>query len=240
MGADADRDRGLGQLAPTYKVGPRRIVRSDGRCGSTILFDMAADESFFSNDALEAEKAVLRERMRSIRNTISPEKRRSEAERVANAGLPFPHDPALVIGGHYPTVREFDSLPLLARLFADGSPVALPTVIGEGPLVFRRWSIGEALVKGPRSIMEPASGDILFPSVLLIPLMAFDAQGYRLGYGGGHYDRTLEALRQGGTILAIGLAFDEQEVAQLPVAAHDQRLDWILTPSGARRFADKT
>jgi len=122
----------------------------------------------------------------------------------------------------------------LRRLAANGWTLALPVVTGAAPLIFRAWTFGAALIAGERGISQPAAGAILRPALLLVPLLAFDAHGRRLGYGGGHYDRTLEALRRDGTVTAIGLAFDAQEVAQIPAGPHDQRLDWILTPSGAR------
>ncbi len=199
---------------------------------------MRDEDSSLPPDPLSAEKAELRKLARATRNAISPEQRRADADRVAQGGLPVSLEASHAIGGHYPTVREFDCLPLLARLSSEGHTVALPAVDGDAPLIFRRWSAGEPLVKGPMNIMEPASGDIISPSVLLLPLLAFDARGYRLGYGGGHYDRTLEMLRREGEVIAIGLAFDEQEVAQLPTGPHDQRLDWIVTPSRRLRFGE--
>ena len=160
----------------------------------------------------------------------------SDALRLAALPLPFLGEAPGIVAGYHPTAREFDCLPLMQRLARDGWTLALPVVIGEAPLVFHRWSFGEPLVRGQRGMMQPAGGEIVRPALLLIPLLAFDARGYRLGYGGGHYDRTLDALRRQGRALAIGVAFDAQEVAQLPVGPHDQRLDWMLTPSGAKRF----
>jgi 5-formyltetrahydrofolate cyclo-ligase len=200
---------------------------------------MAADSANKPAAPLDAEKAQFRARAREIRNAISEQQRRADGEKVAAAGLPHNFADPGIVGGYFPTPREFDCLPLLAHLGAEGWTVALPAIAGDGPLVFRRWTSGESLIKGPRSIMEPAGGEIVRPSVLIIPMLAFDATGARLGYGGGHYDRTLEALRRDGTVTAIGLAFDEQEMAQLPTGPHDQRLDVILTPSGARRLEEQ-
>jgi 5-formyltetrahydrofolate cyclo-ligase len=197
---------------------------------------MAAENAFDPTADLDAEKARLRQCARDVRNAIPPKQRKAAAELVEAAGLPSAIGGPGIVAGYFPTPREFDCLPLLQRLARDGWTVTLPAVAGDVPLVFRRWSTGEALIKGPRSIMEPAGGEILRPDVLIMPLLAFDRAGARLGYGGGHYDRTLQALRAEGPIIAIGLAFDEQEMAQLPADAHDQRLDYILTPSGARRF----
>jgi 5-formyltetrahydrofolate cyclo-ligase len=220
---------------PTYRVGPRRIVRSDGQRGSTS-YTMVSSDISSSPDPLDAQKHELRRRARLIRNAISPEQRAVDAQRVAERCMPIFPDPPRIVSAYYPTAKEFDSRPLLQRLTAEGCTLALPAVMGDAPLIFRRWSPGEPLTRGQRGIMEPISGEILRPALLLIPLLAFDARGYRLGYGGGHYDRTLPSLRRDDPVIAVGLAFDEQEMAQLPVGPHDQLLDWILTPSGARRF----
>ena len=83
----------------------------------------------------------------------------------------------------------------------------------------------------------PAEGAWIEPEVLIVPLLAFDARGYRLGYGGGFYDRTLEGLRARGPVLAVGFAFDAQEVAEVPTEPTDQRLDAVVTESGVRLFA---
>jgi 5-formyltetrahydrofolate cyclo-ligase len=197
---------------------------------------MASSDISASPDPLDAQKHELRRRARAIRNAISPEQRAADAARVADAGLPASLGAPGILAAYYPTAREFDPLPLLARLAGEGWTLALPVVTGDAPLIFRRWSLGAPLTRGQRGIMEPEGGETLRPALLLVPLLAFDARGYRLGYGGGHYDRTLEALRRDGPATALGLAFDEQEMAQLHVGPHDQRLDWILTPSGARRF----
>jgi 5-formyltetrahydrofolate cyclo-ligase len=188
------------------------------------------------SDPLDAQKTALRDTARRARNAVTPAERSADAARLAQSPLPFATTPPGIIGGYHPTAREFDCLPLMERLAREGWTLALPAVLGDAPLLFRRWRFGEPLIRGQRGIMQPTAGEIVRPALLLIPLLAFDARGYRLGYGGGHYDRTLEALRAEAPMLAVGVAFDAQEVAQLPVGPHDQRLDWLLTPSGARRF----
>jgi 5-formyltetrahydrofolate cyclo-ligase len=197
---------------------------------------MASSDISSCPDPLAAQKDELRRRARLVRNAIPPERRAADAQRVADADLQASLGAPGILAAYYPTAKEFDPLPLLRRLTGEGWMLALPVVTGEAPLVFRRWSLGAPLTRGQRGMMEPDGGEILRPALLLGPLLAFDARGYRLGYGGGHYDRTLEALRRDGPAVALGLAFDEQEVAQLHVGPHDQRLDWVLTPSGARRF----
>ncbi len=143
------------------------------------------------------------------------------------------------VAGYLPVGDEFDVLPLLEAAVGYGLPVALPFVPGKGePLVFRAWSPGEALVEGALGIPVPPPGaTVLIPSLLLVPMLAFDDAGYRLGYGGGFYDRSLSLLRtkQPGT-LAVGVAFAAQQVETVPRNNLDEPLDWIVTEEGARAF----
>jgi 5-formyltetrahydrofolate cyclo-ligase len=146
-----------------------------------------------------------------------------------------------VVAGYYPVRGEFDCLPLLAHLAASGWHTALPAVPAEdGPLEFRAWTPGTPLVSGKFRIPEPAADSLVVrPTVVLAPLLAFDAAGHRLGYGRGYYDRTIAQLRSIGAVAAIGLAFEEQEVSKVPAEQHDERLDWILSPSGARPISGR-
>ena len=99
--------------------------------------------------------------------------------------------------------------------------------------MFRAWTPGDAMDSGVWGIAEPkADKPALDPDILLMPLLAFDRQGWRLGYGGGFYDRTLQGLRARKAVVAVGLGYDEQEVDAVPHLDYDQRLDWVLTPSG--------
>ena len=140
-----------------------------------------------------------------------------------------------VVSGYWPMRSEVDPRPALAALHARGHPLCLPVVVGAGqPLRFRAWRPGDALVAGGFGTQVPDAGRAeRVPRLLLVPLLAFDRAGYRLGYGGGFYDRTLRALRQGGDVLAVGLAFAAQEVAAVPHDATDARLDWIVTETAA-------
>ena len=142
------------------------------------------------------------------------------------------HDlPAGPVSGFVPIRREIDPMPLLAWLRATGRKSVLPIVgARDAPLVFRVWTPGDEMDVGPYGIEEPkASADRMDPVVLLVPMLAFDRLGFRLGYGGGYYDRTLAALRAQGKITAVGIAYSAQEVDAVPVAEYDQPLDWIVT-----------
>lgn len=136
------------------------------------------------------------------------------------------------LAGYMPMRTEIDPLPAMA---AHAGPVGVPVILGNGqPLRFREWTPGCALVEGAFKAMIPAEGAWMDPEILIVPLLAFDAAGYRLGYGGGFYDRTLEGLRARGPVLAVGFAFSAQEVAQVPVEPVDQPLDLIVTELGVR------
>jgi 5-formyltetrahydrofolate cyclo-ligase len=151
------------------------------------------------------------------------------------------------VSGYWPLEGELDVRPLLTQIHGGGHAIGLPVVIGKAkPLLFRRWSPGAVLVQGGFKVMTPPEGaPEIEPDVLLVPLLAFDRAGYRLGYGGGFYDRTLEMRRRqahargpdsGHPVLAIGIAFAAQETESLPLGPFDQKLDWIVTEAWARKF----
>jgi len=135
-----------------------------------------------------------------------------------------------VLSGYMPMRTEIDPLPAMA---AHQGIVGVPVIIGKAkPLRFREWSPGARMVEGAFRAMIPEDGVWVEPQILIVPLLAFDARGYRLGYGGGFYDRTLEGLRARGPVLAVGFAFSAQEVAEVPTDATDQRLDVMVTEKG--------
>lgn len=136
-----------------------------------------------------------------------------------------------IVSGFYPYQSEIDTRPLLGRLAGEGWTTALPIVIAlQQPLEFRRWLPGEPTVPGKWDIPRPPdTSPLLEPDVLLVPMLAFDRLGYRLGYGGGFYDRTLALLRAKKTVTAIGVAYAAQEVDSVPHDAHDQPLDFVMT-----------
>ncbi|MEX2454061.1 MAG: 5-formyltetrahydrofolate cyclo-ligase [Rhodospirillaceae bacterium] len=132
---------------------------------------------------------------------------------------------------------EIGTRPLMAALAARGFALALPAMQGrDRPLVFRRWADGDVLVRGVFGVDEPApSAPDLRPDIVCVPLLAFDAGGNRLGYGGGYYDRTLRALRDNGVVLAVGVAYDEQQMASVPACPWDEPLDMVVTDRRALR-----
>jgi 5-formyltetrahydrofolate cyclo-ligase len=155
--------------------------------------------------------------------------------RLASFGLGFAGAPGgATVSGFSAIGDEIDPLPLLAKLTLGGHRACLPVMQGKAaPLLFRSWKPGDLLRATVWGIREPLpSAESMEPDVLLVPLLVFDKRGYRLGYGGGFYDRTIAGLRARKTVIAIGVAFDEQRIDAVPHTDHDQRLDWVLTPSG--------
>ncbi|TMV07841.1 5-formyltetrahydrofolate cyclo-ligase [Ruegeria sediminis] len=140
------------------------------------------------------------------------------------------------LSGYVPIRTEIDPLPAMAEAAAHG-PVGVPVIQGPGQaLRFSRWTPEGPMKDGPFGARVPVADDYFDPEILIVPLVAFDAQGSRLGYGGGFYDRTLEGLRAKRPTLAIGFAFDAQEADRLPVEPTDQRLDMIVTESRVLSF----
>lgn len=133
------------------------------------------------------------------------------------------------LAGYMPIHSEIDPRPAMAEAAAHG-PVCVPVITAKDqPLGFARWDEGCAMEKGRFGAMVPSVKHWITPEILIVPLVAFDSHGRRLGYGGGFYDRTLEALRARGAALAIGFAYDAQELPDLPQEPTDQPLDMIVT-----------
>ncbi|HSS14539.1 MAG TPA: 5-formyltetrahydrofolate cyclo-ligase [Rhizomicrobium sp.] len=177
------------------------------------------------------EKSELRRAARENRWTLARPDFAAEIARHAEA-LQIPQ--GAIVGGYHALPDEADPALLLERLVELGCHIAYPRVTGKGQaLEFHRVPDGEVLAPGVFGIHEPL--DIwprVVPTVLLVPLLAFDPSGYRLGYGGGFYDRTIALLN----VPAIGIAFAGQEISSIPCEPHDRTLDMILTEQGIRKF----
>src|SRR6266404_298872 len=179
----------------------------------------------------ENQKATLRAAALAARDALSNEHRGAAAEAIAARGLPVEIMPGAVVAAYSPIRSEIDPTPLLRKLAAPGVQLALPAIMaGNQPLKFRSWAFSDRLRRGRLGILEPAPDAAeLVPDVLLVPLAAFDRLGHRIGYGAGHYDRTLQQLRELKAITAIGLGFAAQEVEAVPALLHDVALDYVLT-----------
>lgn len=140
------------------------------------------------------------------------------------------------LSGYMPIRTEIDPVSAMAEASAYG-PVGVPVIQAAGkPLKFSRWTPEGPLKDGPFGARVPEVDDYFDPEILIVPLVAFDANGGRLGYGGGFYDRTLEGLRGKRATLAIGFAFDAQEAQDLPLEPTDQPLDMVVTESRVLTF----
>jgi len=145
------------------------------------------------------------------------------------------YDNQAILAGYWPMATEMDVRPALVALHRIEVLLTLPEVAAKDrPLRFRAWTPDEALVEGDHGTFHPlTSAPLMRPDVVLVPMLAFDKRGYRVGWGGGYYDRTLELLRKTGDLTAIGVAYSAQEVDEVPTDAYDQRLDWIITEQEA-------
>lgn len=142
-------------------------------------------------------------------------------------------DGARVVSAYRRIRSELDPLPLMLALIERGCRLCVPVMEGKGlPLKFREWTPTTRMQPGPFGAQVPVDGDWLQPDLLVVPLLAFDATGLRLGYGGGFYDRTIEGLRAAGPVRAVGFAYAAQQVDAVPADETDQRLDAIVTEAG--------
>ena len=185
-----------------------------------------------------SEKKELRERARALRVELSRDVP-DFAERIATHAGDLTLPSGAATAGYCALPEEADPARLLEMLRAQGHEICYPRVDTKAhPLTFHVPVADERWRPGTYGILEPRSDwPRAFPSVLLVPLLAFDSEGYRLGYGGGYYDRTLAHSRAGRTIIAIGVAFAGQEISRMPREANDQRLDMVVTELGVRRFS---
>jgi len=183
-------------------------------------------------------KADLRAAALAARDALNGELRAAGAQAVARRGLPVAIVAGAVVAGYSPIRSELDPVALMQALAAQGARLALPAIAPRGQsLKFRIWSPHDRLVQGPLGILEPspAAAEIV-PDIVLVPVAAFDRTGHRIGYGAGHYDRTLAQLRKSRHITAIGLAFAAQQVEAVPALSHDVPLDYVLTETQVLDF----
>jgi 5-formyltetrahydrofolate cyclo-ligase len=175
-----------------------------------------------------------RERLIALRQGLPAHERRRWGERIEAGLRALIADIPGILGVYWPFRAEFDPRPLIEWAVGAGRGVALPVVVDKkGPLEYRAWRPGDPLVDGVWNIPVPARRDIVTPSCVLAPLVGFDPAGYRLGYGGGYFDRTLAVLSP--RALAIGVGFDVQLLETIHPQPYDVPMDLIVTESGTRR-----
>jgi len=176
-------------------------------------------------------KSMARKAAFSVRKSAFAAGQGQAAERLAGFLAGFA---GAALAGYMPMRTEIDPLPAMS---AHQGPVGVPVIMAQHtPLQFRLWRPNTVMVAGEFGALIPANGDWIEPAVLIVPLLAFDARGYRLGYGGGYYDRTLAGLRARGKITAVGFAFAAQELGAVPVDGFDQRLDAVVTERDVQVF----
>jgi 5-formyltetrahydrofolate cyclo-ligase len=180
---------------------------------------------------VESLKAQIRRDAAARRDALPAAERAAAAATIAARPLPVAVPAGAIVSGFSPLKSEINPVPLMRAFAAAGASLALPVVAGRGkPLVMRAWSFGAPLVAGVWGIREPPpSAPQVFPDILIVPLLAFDRAGHRIGYGAGYYDMTIAQLRGIKPVIAIGVAYAAQEIAEIPTTPRDARLDFVLT-----------
>jgi 5-formyltetrahydrofolate cyclo-ligase len=181
--------------------------------------------------SIEESKAALRSEAAARRDALAPEARKTAAEAIAARRFPLAIAPGTIVSGFMPLKSEINPLPLIQKLSEAGARLALPAIAERGkPLIMRAWEFGAPLDRGQWGIREPKpDAREIDPDILLVPLLAFDRGGYRIGYGAGYYDMTIHRLRTLKPVMAVGIAFAAQEVSEVPKTPRDERLDLVLT-----------
>ena len=205
------------------------------RFSKTIIFDAFPFENGRANITISG--------MTHSKQTLRQEARRKRAGQAPNAAafntardLFFNYldpKPPAIIAGYWPTGSEFDVTPILEEVLQRGLTCALPVIPENGRILqFAKWTKDTSLTEGQHGVFYPQGTELLIPDIVIVPLLAFDHNGGRLGQGGGYYDATLADLRAKRDILAIGLAYAVQAcLSDLPAEPHDQRLDMVITPA---------
>lgn len=175
-------------------------------------------------------KDLLRAELLEARAAIVPADHRQRSQKIAESFLQsIPYKDHSCIGLYDAIRHEVAVGPLLVELSDKGHATALPSIETKNtPLIYKCYELGDPLDDGPFGTKQPR-GPVAEPTLLVLPMVGFTREGYRLGYGGGYYDRTLEKLRGEMAVVAVGLAFHEQERQDMVVDAHDERLDFIVT-----------
>jgi 5-formyltetrahydrofolate cyclo-ligase len=183
------------------------------------------------SNAIDTVKAAVRREAIARRDAIPPEDRAAAAAIIAGRAFPVPVTPGRIVSGFIPLNNEIDVRPLLRKLAEMGAQLALPVVVARSePLIMRAWEFGGPLKAGGWGISEPPPhAPEVLPDILLVPLLAFDRTGNRIGYGAGYFDKTINALRAQKAVTAIGIAVAAQEIPQVPVTPRDAPLDLVMT-----------
>jgi 5-formyltetrahydrofolate cyclo-ligase len=180
---------------------------------------------------IDSLKTEIRRDAVARRDALPAAERLAAAAAIAGRPLPVAVRPGAIVSGFSPLKSEINPVPLMRAFAAAGATLALPVVAGRGkPLTMRSWNFGEPLVSGVWGIREPPPrAPEVFPDILIVPMLAFDRTGQRIGYGAGYYDMTIARLRGMKPVVALGIAYAAQEIAQIPTTPRDAALDLVLT-----------
>jgi 5-formyltetrahydrofolate cyclo-ligase len=190
-------------------------------------------------NSIKAWRKARRAELIAARETVAPEQRAAWSERIAASleqGIPVPA--GAVVGFCWPHRSEFDARFVIRRWRDQGATAALPAVVEKaGPLEFRHWWPGAPMEAAVYDIPVPQGTQVLAPDLALVPMNGFDSQGYRLGYGGGYFDRTLAALER--RVVAVGIAFEASRLPSIHPQSHDIPMDFVVTEAGIYRAGGK-
>ncbi len=190
-------------------------------------------------NSIKAWRKAKRAELIAAREAVAPEQRAEWSERIAatlEKGMPTPA--GAVVGFCWPHRSEFDARFVIRRWRDLGATAALPAVVEKaGPLEFRHWWPGAPMKPAVYDIPVPQGTEVLAPDLAIVPMNGFDSQGYRLGYGGGYFDRTLAALER--RVIAVGIAFEALRLASIHPQSHDIPMDFVVTESGIYRAGGK-
>lgn len=188
-----------------------------------------------SPDAVKTWRRSERQRLLALRSGASPTERRAWGDTIETRLYEILSGrPGMTLGVYWPFRAEFDPRPLVGRLSAEGFAAALPVVADKkGPLEYRLWRPGDPLVDGVWGIPIPERREVVVPQAVLAPLVGFDRQCYRLGYGGGYFDRTLAAISP--RPLAIGVGFELSRIETIHPQHFDIPMDLVVTEAGICR-----
>jgi 5-formyltetrahydrofolate cyclo-ligase len=185
---------------------------------------------------LKRRKAAMRKRQAALRKDLAGA--HPDAAEALTRNFPDAIWPKIgaVVSGFVPIAGEIDPRTLMAAFVCEGATTALPVTGPGNTLEFRAWRPGDPLKKAGFGLSEPEEGaDVVHPTLVLAPLLAFDLKGRRLGWGGGFYDREIAKMRGVRDVTIVGVAFDAQQVPRVPTGRWDQKLDWIVTEKAAYR-----
>ena len=173
-------------------------------------------------------KSEIRKKILAIRKQKSSKKLRIDFEDITGI-LKKNKIIFKLVGGYYPYNHEVDVIKILERFEKKKYQISLPKIKKNFRMDFFHWSKNEPLMINKYGIPEPISDKVIYPDILLVPVLAFDNRLYRIGYGGGYYDRYIKKIRQKKNITTIGLAYSFQKVKEVPINNYDIRLDFVIT-----------